>query len=259
LSWETATDWKGLSSRALAEAGVERDRRGFARIPYFTEAGGLYAQRVVKPNGDRYWEPGDGREVILFGLDHLAASFDDRSWRDLIIAEGESDTLALRDAMRGLPVDVVGVPGSSTWKAKWRSELAGYGRVYVVGDGDAAGETFGLSVRYGPAWLRSRRDRSPDTGNVVNLPEGFDVARIVRLPEGTDARGLLQAHGPDALDSYFASADADYRLAFGFKWAEAYEELRAYLAGEPGGAIVVLRATSTSAVEPRRKASRVAA
>jgi len=160
-----AVGWKGLSTAVLNEAGVERDLEGLVWIPYRLPDGALYAHRVVAPSGRRWWKPGDGRPVIPFGLESLT---DPPTDRGLLVAEGESDALALRAAFEW-GYDVLGVPGASTWRRGWVRYLLPYAVVYVLGDGDDAGRRLAGTVK---------RD----------VPR----ARIVYLPAGEDARSLLQ-------------------------------------------------------------------
>ena len=175
-----AVGWKGLSTCVLAEAGVERDEVGLVRIPYRTAAGELWAHRVVAPSGRRWWAPGDGRPVIPYGLEALT---DPPTDRGLLIAEGESDALALRRFF-GWGFDVLGIPGSSTWRASWSEYIDPYELVYVVGDGDDAGRRFAWAVK-------------------ADVPR----ARVLTLPDGEDARSLIQSADPCAIDRLLDEAD----------------------------------------------------
>lgn len=179
-----ATGWKRLAACVLVEAGVVRDGQGLVRIPYRTASGGLYAHRVVAPGGRRWWEPGDGRECIPFGLDALTDPPTDRA---LLIAEGESDALALRRAY-GWDFDVLGVPGATTWRASWAEYLDPYEVVYVLGDGDDAGRRFTWAVK-------------------ADVPR----ARVVRLPDDEDVRSLLQGEDPCAIDRLLDEADRYFK------------------------------------------------
>jgi hypothetical protein len=187
------TGWKGLPGYVLNEAGVRRDR-DVVRLPYRLPDGSLYANRVVADNGRRWWEPGDGRPVIPFGLDRLEDS-PYRRYRVLAVCEGESDALAVWAALAHHGVDVLGIPGAGTWKPEWRDYIAKtderYAAVYAVGDGDDAGRHMNDAV-------------------VRDVPD----ACAIWLPEGDDARALVQRDGGDALLDLFAEADryaAEYR------------------------------------------------
>jgi 5S rRNA maturation endonuclease (ribonuclease M5) len=177
--------WKGLPCAVLVDAGVVRDG-GLVRIPYRLADGGLYAERVVAPSGRRWWAPGDGRPMIPFGLERLTASPHDRG---LLVAEGESDALALR-AWFGWGYDVLGIPGATAWRAQWRRHLLPYAAIYVFGDGDAAGREMAFAIC---------RD--------------FPRVRTVPVPDREDVRSLLEREGPGVIDELLGEADRLSRVA----------------------------------------------
>ena len=116
-----AVGWKGIGAVTLLAAGVTRDQLGRVHVPY-RYADGLPAKsKVLHPGGRSWWAP-IGVDQIPLGLEQLAHGRD-RELRTLIIAEGESDTLAIRDALAvdhdGQPIDVIGLPGAGTWRADW--------------------------------------------------------------------------------------------------------------------------------------------
>ena len=190
--------WKSLPQWVLDDAGIET-MGGTTEIPYFAESGVLHNTRVINYWGKQYWAE-TGRGLIPYGLQWLA-SLEDAATRSLFLAEGESDALALR-ALRG-GMDVLGLPGASTFRPEFLRYAGRYARVYVCGDGDVAGQKLNRVVK--DAW--------PDV-------------RIVELPEGEDVRKLLQS--PDGVDWFWrwvarADLNADlYRLRFveGRPWAE---------------------------------------
>lgn len=204
-----ATGWKGLPAWVLAEAGVTRDGEGLVRVPYFAGDGALHATRVFAPSGRCWWEPA-GRCVIPFGLEQLT---DERYRHEctLLIAEGESDTLALRAWAAGSPaVDVAGVPGAGCWRAEWSDLLAGYATVFVLGDGDDAGRSFNWHVR-------------------ADIPH----ARIVDLGDGDDARAIVQ-RDPAELDELLARADLMAALEQAVRECRTLDEARAFLEARVG-------------------------
>lgn len=200
----SATGWKGLPISVLHEADITVDPGGLVRIPYRLADGSLYACRVVAPSGRRWWEPGDGRPVIPFGLDRLEAfrfrRF--RRFRVLLVAEGESDALAVRAALAGYGVDVLGVPGASTWQSGWARHSRGYAAVYVGGDGDDAGRQLDVRV-------------------CADVPGAMSL----RLPAGEDLRSLLQRDGAEAVLELMAAADREQQLASAFRRARTLDEL----------------------------------
>jgi hypothetical protein len=181
-----AVDWKGVSAVTLWEAGVTRDRRGLVRVPYRLPDGRTAKSKVFAPNGGTWWSP-IGVDQIPLGLDMLPPA-EGRQLGTLIIAEGETDCLALREALAedidGYPIDVIGLPGAGSWRPAWAEYVFGYSRAYVVGDGDAAGQRMMDGVARSVPWVRQ-----------------------VRLPEGEDARSLLQRRGDRVLDAYLDKAD----------------------------------------------------
>ena len=133
---------------------------------------GLDGSFVVEDASDdpAWFEPGDGRPLIPFGLGRLT----DRAYRRyrcLGICEGESDTLALRDAFAGVVlddplldrIDVIGLPGASSWQKKWRKYVAPYPYVYVIGDGDVPGRAQPARARRAEPAGRSAQTPRPTT------------------------------------------------------------------------------------------------
>lgn len=168
---EYADGWKNLRGYILREARVIR-RDGLVYVPYYTAVGDLHNVKVFG-HGRSWWLYKD-RELIPYGLEQLAA-IDDAPNMGLLITEGESDALTLRQwaGYESRPdldgYDVLGAPGSSTWTPGWCRFAARYRRVYVLGDGDQAGQRFNWLVK-------------------TDIPH----AVIVDMPGSTDVRGLLQ-------------------------------------------------------------------
>ena len=190
-------DWKGLGSVVLWEAGVYRDERGLVRVPYRLPGGALHNEKVHGRAGRSWWAT-KGLPLIPFGLERLAQP-DEREGHGILIAEGESDALAIRGAVtewRGGRLDVLGLPGAGTWRSGWRRYVIGYSRIYIVPDGDAAGQRM--------------LERTQ-----ANVPGG----RWVRLPAGQDSRSVIQSLGADAFCEALTDADltacqwAAFRLA----------------------------------------------
>lgn len=181
-----AVDWKGIGAVTLFDAGVTRRPNGLVDVPYRYEDGTVAKTKVFSPTGRTWWRP-VGVDQIPLGLEQLAepAAREDRA---LIICEGESDTLAVRDALAldrdGTPFDVIGLPGAGTWRDDWKQYVLGHARAYVIGDGDEAGRRMMDSVLRSVGWVRP-----------------------VLLPKGEDARSLLQREGLAGLDPYLDEAD----------------------------------------------------
>lgn len=205
--------WKGISFLVLEEAGVTLNG-ALVRIPYRDTAGVAQAWRVFAGDGRCWWQPA-GLELVPFGLETLpepAASVE----RVLLLAEGESDALALREAFADVRGDspvrgyhVLGIPGASSWRSSWRCWLEPFPVIYILGDGDPAGQALCAAVKRDVPW-----------------------ARPVWLPAGEDARSLLQRDGARALEPFFAEADAAVHLRAAFVLAGDIETAERLLRGE---------------------------
>jgi hypothetical protein len=198
---------------SCCSAGVTLDVRGTARIPYRNSDGTLFRERLLPARGRPWWGPGEG--LIPLGLEMLPPP-PDAEKRALLIAEGESDVLALREAFAGVSFDnpirgyhVLGVPGAGLWRDEWASFAAGFPLVYPIGDGDARGRELNAAIRRSIPW-----------------------ARPVWLPEGEDARALLQRSGSRALDPLLEQADRDAELIAAFLLADDLAAFEALLGGE---------------------------
>jgi hypothetical protein len=221
VSERIASGWKGLDARTLAEARVTVDESGLVYVPYRRVDGSQWNRRVFASSGRTWWErAGIGDGMVPLGLELLPSTQALRGCA-LIVAEGESDCLALRSAFRGAvlrsrfeheadrPYHALGLPGAGMWRSAWARYLRPCAVVYVIGDGDQAGRSMIASVRRDVPWIRS-----------------------VWLPEGEDARSLLQRDGTQAVADLLACADADARLWAALKIARTIEECEALLRGE---------------------------
>ena len=140
-----------------------------------------------------------GLPLLPFGLETRTDPPHDRG---LLIAEGESDALALRPHFH-FAYDVVGIPGAHTWRAEWARYCEPYAIGYVLGDGDEAGRAFSAAVE----------------GDVPQI-------RGVAVPDDDDVRSLIQREGPGAIDWLLDEADRLYRervrsIAVAALWREA--------------------------------------
>jgi hypothetical protein len=208
----TAAGWKGLRLDVLQAAGVEHER-GTVRVPYRDLAGReLYCKRFGS-NGRSWYEPA-GIELVPFGLETLPPV--GSRWPRysvLLLCEGESDALCVRDVLARERADVLAIalPGAGSWRDSWRSYVEPFPRVYVLGDGDEPGRRMNYRVRSAVPW-----------------------ASPVWLPEGSDVRSLLQADA-DALWPFLARADEDARLGTALALSPDLGTMRWLLmAGEKG-------------------------
>jgi hypothetical protein len=195
--------WKGIDLLVLQDAGVVVEEDGLVRIPYRYRDGSVHRWRFVSSSGRRWWGPGEG--LIPFGLETLPSPGLAKE-STLLIAEGESDTLALQEAFADW--HVIGLPGARSWRREWRLIVDPHPLVYVVADGDKSGRDMTERVCRDVTW-----------------------GRPLWLPEGQDARSLVQDHGPRALDPYFDRADEVARLCAAFKTASTYDDFVQLLRG----------------------------
>jgi len=133
------------------------------------------ATKFQRPDGTRYWE-GNSKHVELFGMQTLK----DRG--NLIITEGESDSLAVADTM-GPSYNVLSISHGAAHAAravrKVLENLDRFETVYICFDSDEPGQRA--------------------TNEVIKLFEPTRVRRVV-LPTGfKDACELTQQHQAEAL------------------------------------------------------------
>lgn len=204
--------WKGILWLVLEEAGVVFDG-DLVRVPYRGREGDVHAWRVLAPSGRCWWEP-TGVELLPFGLETLPTG-QSAERAALILAEGESDALALREAFAGVGPGsavsgyyVLGLPGAGTWRPEWAGYFEAISLVYVAGDGDPAGRRMIDAVCRDVHW-----------------------ARPVWLVEGEDARSILQAHGPRALDVLLDRADELAKVCVALFMARDYEHFISLMSG----------------------------
>ena len=205
--------WKGLSFLVLDDAGVgfEGD---LVRVPYRLRDGREHNAKLFAAGGRSWWETA-GRELIPFGVETLPDD-DTARERALMIAEGESDALALREAFAGVTANnpirsyhVLGLPGAGTWRREWSILAEPFPVVYLLGDGDERGREMNDAILREVPW-----------------------ASPVPLPPGEDARSILQCDGSRALDALLEAADGAARLCATFALAEDLATARALLRGE---------------------------
>jgi hypothetical protein len=154
------------------------------RIPYRRPDGSEWNARIVTATNRRWWERAFADcqgDPIPFGVERLPSAAV-AACSVLLIAEGESDALALRHAYPD--IYVLGIPGSGNWRSAWAEYASAFAQVYIVGDGDPAGVNMNRRV-------------------LEDVPD----AVIVRLPVGDDARSILQSHGRGRMDELVAEAD----------------------------------------------------
>jgi hypothetical protein len=203
-----AVDWKGIAAVTLLDAGVTRSSSGVVRVPYRDSVGAESNAKLFALDGRSWWER-RGLGVTPFGLE-LVAPTDQRAERQLWIAEGESDALCLREhyaEWRGLPVDVIGLPGAGTWRSEWRCHLDRYAAAVCFPDGDQAGERMADAITSCTPW-----------------------AIRVRLPEGRDVRDVLQHDGgADVFDRHIMDAEAIAILVAGMRLSPTLGDLGRFL------------------------------
>lgn len=149
---------------------------GRLAIPYLTDAGPINMNfRCMEnhkckevPNHAKYMKP-KGASGNLYGVQSI-------SWADdwIILTEGELDA----ETWQQIGVPALGAPGAKAWKDHWTNVLEDFARVYVIAEGDQAGEEFWKLV-------------SSQVTNTIKVP----------LPNGEDSNSLFVKGGADALVS----------------------------------------------------------
>jgi hypothetical protein len=201
-----AVGWKGLDTVELLDAGVTHRSDGVVRVPYRDETGTVLNSKLFGRRGS-WWEQ-RGLGVMPFGLERIT-QLEQRCRRQIWIAEGESDALALREhyaEWRGLPVDVIGLPGAGTWREEWARHLTGYAASCCFPDGDQAGERMADRITTAVGW-----------------------AIRVRLPAGRDVRDVLQHDGPEALNRFITRAEECAVLLAGMRLCSTLPALQQFL------------------------------
>ncbi|WP_353963752.1 topoisomerase [Streptomyces sp. NBC_00237] len=181
----------GLGFVASALPGHDR-YRGYLSIPYLRPAGGeqgvatvrfrCIADRCVKgPDGQYLFltggkevHEGHGKYLSLPGdpprIHNTSALIADSSF--VVVVEGEFDDMSW--AMAGVPA--VGIPGTGSWRDYWHPPFLGYEVVYLIAEGDQAGQDCMEAL-------------------ASEMPNG----KVIRLPDVYDSNRLLIEHGPQAL------------------------------------------------------------
>jgi hypothetical protein len=205
--------WKGISFLVLDQAGVRLDR-DLAAIPYRRPDGTTHRWHYVTLRGRYWWGPGDG--LIPLGLETLPPP-GEAEHRALLVAEGESDCFALREAFAATTTDnpirgyhAIALPGAGTWRPDWRHHFEPFPLVYLVGDGDASGRRMMDTILADVPW-----------------------ARPVMLPAGEDARSILQRDGARALDLHLERADRAATVWAAMRRGLTLQETEALLRGRP--------------------------
>ena len=126
----------------------------------------LRFRAAPKQEGPKYLQP-TGSNISVYNVMQFAESLD-----YVAVAEGEFDTMTLIQC--GYPA--VGFPGATTWRDHHRYLFDGLQRVYILGDGDDAGEEFATKV-------------------ARNVPGG----KVITLPDGQDINGLYVEQGAEGI------------------------------------------------------------
>jgi len=176
--------------RTVKEAGII-ERRGKVTIPYRTRDGNDFRLRF-KAGDKTWWGPGEG--TLPFGLEKLPDIGADQSV--LLICEGESDTLTLREIIDSWPyVYVIGCPGSFAWKPDWDAYTTDFKYVMALGDGDGAGRSFVDRVmRTIPRSIGATMDDGEDVRSTIRGISADEVPGIIR--EAVELESMVRKYFP---------------------------------------------------------------
>jgi hypothetical protein len=183
---------RGIRRETLDAFGVEVDGTT-VRFPY---PGGATKTRVGLEKDDEggrkfFWDPpGMAGQVPFLTPGHSKGC--DRA----ILVEGETDTLALYQAMpeelRG-KVAIIGLSGTNAWKERYVEEhFADTSRVFVVFDADDPYENPDASKQTEKSWLQVKKDLGRKARR-VRLPQGInDVAEFFQRYDWAAFQVLLK-------------------------------------------------------------------
>jgi len=192
LALETATETysqqideagRYLTSRGITKEAAHKHRLGFVAspmighedmvgrlsIPYVTPAGVVEMRfRAIDPNTNPKYLSRVGSKTHMYNV----KAFNERS-EFIAICEGEMDAI-VASSICGIPA--VGVPGAQTWQPSYRRAFQDYRKVFILADGDAAGQELAKKI-----------------------VQAIDVAVVVTMPEGKDVNDIVMEEGPDGL------------------------------------------------------------
>jgi DNA primase len=174
-----------LQARGLLHATASRFRLGVVPaqsteyagrllIPSIAPEGNVYAVRYRSLDGSEpkmLQQPGIGTR--LFNTRAIAEADD-----TICITEGEFDAMILEQC----GFHAVGVVGANSWKGKkhYPRMFTGFTKVFILGDGDDAGQKFAKDVY-----------ESITGGTMVRLPQGQDVNDVFVQDGEAGIRKLL--------------------------------------------------------------------
>lgn len=205
--------WGSLDRAELVVAGVT-EMTGVTRVPVRQPDGSEHNAKLFPRHGRPRYEVA-GREQLPFGLETVTPGSSHRAFlQALLVVEGEKDALAARAAYREgdqvvATYYVLGIPGAGAWRSDWRRYLEPFDLIYLLGDGDEAGQRMNRAIARDLPW-----------------------ARMVRLPDGEDVRSLLQQRGREALDELLDEADDAASFGVSFFAARSYTEFVALRRGQ---------------------------
>jgi hypothetical protein len=204
-------EWKGIGTVELWESGAH-PVDGRVLLPYRNRDGSVHNHRVIAASGRQWWAR-SGLPLIAFGLERLPAHSVDHRSMELLVCEGETDTMAVRYALaerNERRVFAIGVPGATCWAACDDAQhVRAFPFLYVAGDGDHAGRRFANDVLRDVPWAR----------------------RLV-VPPGEDVRSVVQQGGGDALADLMDEADERAHLFAVWRVARTIDQwIPTYLSG----------------------------
>jgi DNA primase len=152
--------------------------RGRLSIPYLTTSG-VVGMKFRCMSTHNCKDEGHAKYLTLMQdtrMYHVTSVLTTRSY--LAVTEGEIDALVLNYLC---DIPAVGIPGANNWKPHFARVLEGFDRIFVIGDGDKAGQEFARNV-----------SKKLDAALPVVMPDGMDV-NDVYLADG--AVGVMNQLG----------------------------------------------------------------
>lgn len=186
ISYETAQAWR-LGVVHSPELGHEA-MAGRLAIPYTNRLGVIALKfrclqsHECKAEGCSKYLSTPGQDVYVFNV--LAA---EACHHTIHVTEGEIDAIVLASV---LAEPVVGIPGTSSWRAHHPWHFKGWQRVLVWPDGDKAGKDFGNLIR-----------KEVPAAEIVGTPASHDVNSLF-VEAGAEA--IRQLAGAETEDESHA-------------------------------------------------------
>lgn len=187
-------DNKGITPETIKQFHIQTTEDGGVAFPYTTDK---HKVRYGIPNGERRFTWPKDTPAMLFNIG-------DVSKRNIILCEGETDTMRLRQELNGdESVGVVGIPGVSTWNAGMADDLSQAEQVFVILDNDT---DYNVTKQVDDGYRQIRRDLG-NKAKRVYLPKGVNDLCDFFLNYSLESLRMLIERQPRPGESRFRTLD----------------------------------------------------